>query len=51
MDFFTLLIIQDLTSAHTGEYTCKASNDFGTVSHSALLVVKGIYELSQNSEI
>ncbi|KAL4709858.1 hypothetical protein ACJJTC_003821 [Scirpophaga incertulas] len=40
MDFFTLLIIQDLTSAHSGEYTCKANNDFGSVSHSASLVVK-----------
>ncbi|KAM3964353.1 cell adhesion molecule Dscam2 [Aphomia sociella] len=40
MDFFTLLIIQDLTSAHSGEYTCKATNDFGTVSHSASLIVK-----------
>ncbi|XP_063825275.1 cell adhesion molecule Dscam2-like [Ostrinia nubilalis] len=40
MDFFTILIIQDLTSAHSGEYTCKATNDFGTVSHSASLVVK-----------
>ncbi|KAL0892915.1 hypothetical protein ABMA27_014593 [Loxostege sticticalis] len=40
MDFFTILIIQDLTSAHSGEYTCKATNDFGTVSHSAALVVK-----------
>ncbi|XP_037872857.1 cell adhesion molecule Dscam2 isoform X2 [Bombyx mori] len=40
MDFFSILIIQDLTSAHSGEYTCKASNDFGSVSHSAPLIVK-----------
>ncbi|KAJ8730195.1 hypothetical protein PYW07_017233 [Mythimna separata] len=40
MDFFSLLIIQDLTSAHSGEYTCRATNDFGTVSHSASLIVK-----------
>ncbi|XP_052759492.1 cell adhesion molecule Dscam2-like isoform X1 [Galleria mellonella] len=40
MDFFTILIIQDLTSAHSGEYSCKATNDFGTVSHSAILTVK-----------
>ena len=43
MDFFSLLIIQDLTSAHSGDYTCRATNDFGTVSHSASLIVKGIY--------
>lgn len=42
MDFFSLLIIQDLTAAHTGEYTCKATNDYGSVSHSAHLMVKGI---------
>lgn len=41
MDFFTILIIQDLTSAHSGDYSCKASNDFGTVSHTASLNVKG----------
>lgn len=46
MDFFSLLIIQDLTSAHSGEYTCRATNDFGTVSHSASLIVKGIYCLT-----
>ncbi|XP_045771663.1 Down syndrome cell adhesion molecule-like protein Dscam2 [Maniola jurtina] len=40
MDFFTLLVIQDLNSMHSGEYTCKATNDFGTVSHSASLIVK-----------
>lgn len=42
MDFFSLLIIQDLTAAHTGEYTCKATNNYGSVSHSAYLMVKGI---------
>lgn len=42
MDFFSLLIIQDLSAAHTGEYTCKATNDYGSVSHSAHLMVKGI---------
>lgn len=46
MDFFSLLIIQDLTSGHSGEYTCRATNDFGTVSHSASLIVKGIYCLT-----
>ncbi|KAI8435829.1 hypothetical protein MSG28_004046 [Choristoneura fumiferana] len=40
MDFFTILIIQDLTSAHSGDYSCKASNEFGSVSHSASLNVK-----------
>lgn len=43
MDFFTILVIQDLNSMHSGEYSCKATNDFGTVSHSAALIVKGIY--------
>lgn len=46
MDFFTLLVIQDLNSMHSGEYTCRASNDFGTVSHSASLIVKGNYLFS-----
>lgn len=41
MDFFTILVIQDLNSMHSGEYSCRATNDFGTVSHSASLVVKG----------
>lgn len=40
MDFFSLLIIHELTSSHSGEYTCRATNDFGTVSHSAALIVK-----------
>ncbi|KAG6445859.1 hypothetical protein O3G_MSEX004154 [Manduca sexta] len=40
MDFFTIIVIQDLTSAHSGEYTCKATNDFGSVSSTASLVVK-----------
>ncbi|XP_072932101.1 cell adhesion molecule Dscam2-like [Epargyreus clarus] len=40
MDFFTILIIQDLSSVHTGEYSCRATNDFGTVSHSSSLTVK-----------
>lgn len=43
MDFFTILVIQDLNSMHSGEYSCKATNDFGTVTHSASLTVKGIY--------
>ncbi|CAH2106530.1 unnamed protein product [Euphydryas editha] len=40
MDFFTILVIQNLNSMHSGEYSCKATNDFGTVSHSASLTVK-----------
>ncbi|XP_063362199.1 cell adhesion molecule Dscam2-like isoform X1 [Cydia amplana] len=40
MDFFSILIIQELTSAHSGDYTCKASNEFGAVSHTASLNVK-----------
>ncbi|XP_038212053.1 Down syndrome cell adhesion molecule-like protein Dscam2 [Zerene cesonia] len=40
MDFFTILVIQDLNSMHSGEYSCRATNDFGTVSHSASLIVK-----------
>ncbi|XP_041978184.1 Down syndrome cell adhesion molecule-like protein Dscam2 isoform X2 [Aricia agestis] len=40
MDFFTILVIQDLTSAHSGEYSCRATNDFGTVTHTSSLTVK-----------
>ncbi|CAG4980130.1 unnamed protein product [Colias eurytheme] len=40
MDFFTILVIQDLNSMHSGEYSCRATNDFGTVSHTASLIVK-----------
>ncbi|CAG9094267.1 unnamed protein product [Plutella xylostella] len=40
MDFFSILIIQELTSGHSGDYTCRASNDFGSVSHTAVLSVK-----------
>ncbi|KAI5651983.1 immunoglobulin domain-containing protein [Phthorimaea operculella] len=40
LDFFSLLIIQELTSAHNGEYTCKATNDFGIATHTAQLMVK-----------
>lgn len=43
MDFFSLLVIHNLSSAHTGEYTCRATNDFGTISHTAPLIVKGTY--------
>lgn len=45
MDFFSIMVIQELTSAHSGEYTCRATNDFGSVTHSAQLLVKGIPDL------
>ncbi|CAH2037690.1 unnamed protein product, partial [Iphiclides podalirius] len=40
MDFFSILVIHNLSSAHTGEYSCRATNDFGTISHTAPLIVK-----------
>ncbi|XP_050670945.1 cell adhesion molecule Dscam2-like [Leptidea sinapis] len=40
MDFFTILVIQDLNSMHSGEYSCRATNDYGSATHTASLVVK-----------
>ncbi|GBP65088.1 Down syndrome cell adhesion molecule homolog [Eumeta japonica] len=40
LDFFSLLIIQELNTNHGGEYTCRANNDYGVASHSATLLVK-----------
>ena len=40
-----MLIISSVDYSHVGEYTCRASNPAGSVTHSANLVVNG------NSEI
>lgn len=36
------MIIQSVSSRHTGKYTCIASNLAGNSSETAVLVVKGI---------
>ena len=37
----SMLIISSVDYSHVGEYTCRASNPAGSVTHSANLVVNG----------
>jgi hypothetical protein len=37
----SMLIISSVDYSHVGEYTCRASNPAGSVTHSADLVVNG----------
>ena len=37
----SLLAISDLTSAHSGNYTCVAKNEVAAVAETAMLLVKG----------
>ncbi|XP_045446589.1 Down syndrome cell adhesion molecule-like protein Dscam2 [Melitaea cinxia] len=41
LDEFSFLIFSHLTSKHSGEYTCVASNTAAEVNHTARLAVKG----------
>lgn len=41
--FSSILSIQNLTSHHNGNYTCRISNHGGTVDHTAVLSVAGLY--------
>ncbi|KAK7082482.1 hypothetical protein SK128_000211 [Halocaridina rubra] len=39
--FSSALMIDSLTAQHTGQYTCRASNEWAEVTHSASLAVSG----------
>jgi hypothetical protein len=39
--FFTFLVFNQVTSQHSGSYTCVASNSAATVNYTAQLLVKG----------
>ena len=41
----SMLIISSVDYSHVGEYTCRASNPAGSVTHSADLVVNGKFWL------
>lgn len=41
--FSSILSIENLTSAHNGNYTCRISNQGGTVDHTAVLSVAGTF--------
>ncbi|XP_071452909.1 cell adhesion molecule Dscam1 [Hetaerina americana] len=38
-DFFSLLVVPRVSAAHSGRYTCIASNDVASANHSATLLV------------
>lgn len=40
-EFYTLLIFKDITSRHSGKYTCFATNSAAKISSSAEMLVKG----------
>lgn len=42
--FSSILSIENLTSSHNGNYTCRISNQGGTVDHTAVLSVAGSYK-------
>ena len=44
-DFSMDLTFARVTPRHNGNYTCIASNDVASVSHSAILVVDGTFDL------
>lgn len=48
-DFSMDLTFSRVTPRHNGNYTCLASNDAATVSHSAILVVDGMDEITSFS--
>lgn len=45
LDEFSFLIFSHVTSKHSGEYTCVASNSAAEVNHTARLAVKGTFWL------
>lgn len=46
--FSSILSIENLTSSHNGNYTCRISNQGGLVDHTAVLVVAGSYSMCEN---
>lgn len=46
--FSSILSIENLTSHHNGNYTCRISNQGGTVDHTAVLSVAGLYNKNVN---
>lgn len=40
-EFTSMLVIDNLTDKHSGEYTCKAFNNWAERSHSSVLKVNG----------
>lgn len=42
--FSSILSIENLTSSHNGNYTCCITNQGGTVDHTAILSVAGLYK-------
>lgn len=40
-EFFSLLVFKEITSRHSGKYTCYASNSAAKVNYTAELFVKG----------
>lgn len=44
--FSSILSIENLTSSHNGNYTCRISNQGGVVDHTAVLLVAGSYPFS-----
>lgn len=43
LDEFSFLIFSHVTSKHSGEYTCVATNSAAEVNHTARLAVKGTF--------
>jgi len=49
--FFTFLVFNQVTSRHSGSYTCVASNSAASVNYTAQLLVKGQFpNLVQNEK-
>lgn len=40
-EFFSNLVFKDVSSRHSGQYTCVASNSAAKVNYTAELIVKG----------
>lgn len=46
-DYSSTLLFKSLRLDYRGNYTCVASNDAGTVSHSAIMIIHGKREIRQ----
>jgi hypothetical protein len=47
-EFFSLLVFKDITSRHSGKYTCFATNSAAKVNYTAELFVKGNHRIMHN---